>query len=345
MTMERPDLSDAAPEIRAYIEALEAEIQRLSEMRTRAVEPALPEPTEPGEPPTTMNVITISRTGVGKRTPRHLFPRQRRGGMGVFDLDTREEEPPALLTIADETQSLILFTEQGRTYRLPVGKLPESPVRARGAAFADLIPLRPGERIVAALPEEGGDNVALVGERGWVTLIRRSFVGPNMIPGVVYHDAQKRGPLAAACWISGPGDLFIATRQGLAIRFPSQRVPQSGCLGINLERGDAVVAVTGAGDESGVFLLSADGKGAIRQMQGFRSNKSPGGGGKVALKTDHLIGAVTVEENDDIFIISRLSKIIRFQVIEVPPKEGVVQGVNCIALRSDETVALTVAHL
>jgi DNA gyrase subunit A len=79
-------------------------------------------------------------------------------------------------------------------------------------------------------------------------------------------------------------------------------------------------------------------------MAGFSANKAPGAGGKVAMKTDDLIGAVTVSEEDDIFVISELSKIIRFGVDEVPAKEGVVQGVNCIALRNDKVTALTVSR-
>ena len=90
------------------------------------------------------------------------------------------------------------------------------------------------------------------------------------------------------------------------------------------------------------ILIGADGKGTIRLMSGFAANKAPGSGGKIAIKTDHLIGAATIREQDDIFAISRLSKIIRFQAIEIPPKSGVVQGVNCMSLRSDEVTALTV---
>jgi len=76
-------------------------------------------------------------------------------------------------------------------------------------------------------------------------------------------------------------------------------------------------------------------------MSGFAANKAPGGGGKLAFKSDRLIGAVAVQPGDDLFIISRLGKIIRFRSDEVPPKEGVVQGVNCMALRGDECVAVT----
>ncbi len=116
MHLERPDLGQTAPVVRAYIEALEAEL-------------------EPSEPPATLNVITASAAGVAKRTPRHLYGRQRRGGMGIFDLDTSEDDPPACLTIADESQKLLLFTTLARAFELPVNALPESPVRARGEAL------------------------------------------------------------------------------------------------------------------------------------------------------------------------------------------------------------------
>ncbi|MBN1874505.1 MAG: hypothetical protein JXA33_09775 [Anaerolineae bacterium] len=349
MNPERPDLSTLPEEIVAYIESLEAELARFTVPKVKLSqmeEDISDEPIdEPSEPPTTINMVTISRSGMAKRTPRHLYSRQRRGGMGIFDLDTSEDDPPIVITLADEAQTLILFSNVGRCYRMPASKLPESPVRARGLRLAELIPLRDGEHIVAALPEKGGTHVILLSERGWVQPVRASFVGPSMIPGVTYYDAAKRGSLVAVCWSDGNGEILIATRQGQGIRFPERLISDSGTLGIRLDREDAAVAVASVTDESGVFLLSTDGKGSIRTMEGFRANKMPGAGGKVVLKTDTLIGAVRVDTADDIFIISRNSKIIRFQAKEVPPKTGVVQGVNCMSLRGDETMAVVVAKM
>jgi len=76
-------------------------------------------------------------------------------------------------------------------------------------------------------------------------------------------------------------------------------------------------------------------------MSGFRANKAPGAGGKVAMKTSYLAGALTVNMENDLFVITRLSKIIRFPADEIPPKLDVVQGVNCISLRADKVVAVT----
>jgi len=349
MPIERPDLREVSPEVLAYIESLEAALAARTTRHVRLQVTAAPDlDAEPElcEPPTTVNLITLTAGGLLKRTPRHLYGRQRRGGMGIFDLEAPDDDPPALLALADESASLVLFTDQGRSYRLPVNRLPEMPIRAKGTALSDLLALRSGERLTAALPEESGEQIALVGQRGWVMTVRASFVSKSMITGVAYYDAAKYGPLAVACWLPHSSDeVFIATQQGIAIRFPAQRVPKTGCLGIRLEKNDVVVAATAANDEDSVFLLGADGKGTLRQMSGFAANKSPGGGGKTALKTDHLVAASAVSTEDDVFIISHNSKIIRFQAAEVPPKEGVVQGVNCMALRGDETMAVAIAVL
>ncbi|MCB0048833.1 MAG: hypothetical protein KDE24_04695, partial [Caldilinea sp.] len=113
--MQRPDMTGLSPEILAYIEALEAEIETL---RSEGEDSRRAEaPLEPSEPPTTINIITVSAGGVAKRTPRHLYLRQRRGGMGVFDLDTPENDPPAFVVMADVAAGLILLTDQGRAFR------------------------------------------------------------------------------------------------------------------------------------------------------------------------------------------------------------------------------------
>ena len=91
--------------------------------------------------------------------------------------------------------------------------------------------------------------------------------------------------------------------------------------------------------------MGDDGRGTIRLMAGFSQNKAPGAGGKQVMKADRLVGIGAVNDGDDIFAISRLGKIIRFRADEIPAKEGVVQGVACMALRSDETTAITIARL
>lgn len=341
----RPDLSQVPPAIRAYIEALETELSRLRAADGAAdvdAADAAP-PFDPTEPPTTLNVVTATAGGLIKRTPRHLYDRQRRGGMGIFDLDAPADDPPRALAVVDEAHDVILLTSNARAFHWPVSRLPEAPVRGRGQSLAAALGLQPGETLAWILPAGRGTGVALLSATGFVRVLPAHVVGQSMNPGTALFRAAEYGPLAAACWTGGQGDLFVATRRGLAIRFPERSLPVGGGVAIRLEAGDAAVGIESVRPPEGqaLFLLGADGRGTIRLMSGFGANKAAGGGGKLALKTDHLMAVIAVEPTDDLFAISRLSKIIRFRAGEVPGKEGVVQGVNCMSLRADEVVAVT----
>jgi DNA gyrase subunit A len=355
MPIERPDLSRLDPETRAYIESLENELETLRKSRpVRRSAPASEDGDDPemdlpplvtDEPPTTLNLITLTASGNAKRTPRHLYQRQRRGGMGVFDLDTPQDEPPAVLVIADEKQSLLLFTNLARAFRVPVNTLPEGPVHSRGQSILGRLNLHPDEHLVSALPDLVKGSVAMVSRNGNVRTLRHHVFGEYMKPGTVMFDVKAFGPLVSACWTPGDGELFIATRSGRAIRFSEKLVPPQGGPGIKVEGEDYPAAITAVYPDSGVLLIGGDGKGTIRLMEGFAPNKSPGGSGKNAMNTSNLVGAAAVADENDVFLISRLSKIIRFRAMEIPPKEGVVQGVHCMALRADSVAAVTTTAL
>ncbi len=344
--MERPDLTDTPVAIQAYIESLEAEVQRLQSKRSALAAPdSEPEAEiEPAEPPTSINLITLSANNLAKRTPRHWYGRQRRGGMGVFDLETADPDYPHVLVLADENQPLLLFSNFGRAFRMMVNDLAEAAGRAKGQTLTSLFQFRPHERIVAALPGDQGEYVALGSQRGWVRRIRSNYLSKSLIPGMSFHDVKEGGYLTCACWTVGNADLLMATRQGQGIRFMETQVPGRGCLGMRVDVTDELVGITAVRSDSTVLFVGHDGKGSLRHMAGFAANKAPGSGGKAAFKTDKLVTAVTVSDESDIFIISKLGKIIRFRADEVPVKEGVVQGVNCMALRADEVTAVTVTR-
>lgn len=340
MEIERPDLSQVAPEVVAYIEALEAELAQCPDDQPERAP-------IPQEPPTTINVISLSHHGRAKRTPRHFYGRQRRAGMGVFDLETTPPDFPAHLALAEEEGHLLLISNHGRAFRLPVNALVETPVRAAGQLALGSLSLRENEQIAGILPADGGPQggkyLVMVSQRGWVQRVRDGYLGKSLINGMSFHNVKDGGLITAVCWTNGDGDLFITTRQGKGIRFRESQASERGGLGLRVELGDEVAAVTAVYPHSRVFMITHDGKGTVRQMETFAANKAPGAGGKALMKTKKLIGAVTVNDGDDLFIISQLGKIIRFPADEVPPKEGAVQGVNCMALRNDEVTAVTIA--
>jgi DNA gyrase subunit A len=349
--MNRPNISGLDPEIISYIESLERELARyqaqVSNREHRASnknileedildQTEIPDPTEPA---TTISVIASTESGIAKRTLRHLYNLQRRGGMGIFDMDTTEKDPPSILAIADQPQNLLVITNMGRAYRLPVQAIPETTVRAHGSSIIAKFSLSDDEKIASILPEQSQGYLAIVSQNGMVRMLRHHVFGEYMKPGTPLYDYRLFGVFAGATWTPGDGDLFIATQQGRAIRFSEKLVPPQGSQGIRLADQDKAVSICAVYPDSGIFLLSADGRGTIRMMETFAPNKAPGAGGKIALSTDQLICALKVETTDHIFIISSLSKIIRFRASEIPPKDGVVQGVVCISLRADQPVA------
>lgn len=350
--MERPDLTHVTPDIAAYITYLET---RLGSLRSRTLvtihnerdaeddDPSLP-PLDTTEPITTFQIITLSRGGLIKRTARHLYERQRRGGMGIFDMEMPETDFPLALCHADENEMLLVITNKARAFRLRVDQIVSTPVRGKGQLLRNLVPFHDDEYPAALLPNQRGVTLAVLSEKGYVRTLPAHVVGMGMTPGVLLYRNPEFGLVAGACWSAGKGDLLITTRSGMGIRFPEKALALPGSLGIRLENGDMAVAIQAVQPPDGesILLVGSDGRGTIRLMNGFSPNKAPGGGGKITFKNDKVIGAMAVTAESDVFAISRLGKIIRFKANEIPAKEGVVQGVNCMALRSDECVVMIV---
>jgi DNA gyrase subunit A len=347
--MERPNLENINPDIIAYIEYLESKIKGHSANKSTVypeeTEIRLSESAGPAEPPTTINIATFSKNGLVKRTPRHLFPRQHRGGMGIFDLDVPEPDYPAILASLEEAENALVFTNLAKVYRFPVSRFQQGEVRSKGFPLFDRIPTDPGEVPVVILPERSSGYVAMVTSLGRVRCLRHHLFGEHMRPGSLFFNVKETGPLSAACWTPGDSDLFILSEKGIAIRFNEKSLNPQGDWGIKLSQEDRTVAICSVYQDSQVFMISTEGKGTIREMEGFAPNKSAGGSGKIATKNDHVVGAAVVTSNDDLFILTQLGKIIRFKADEVPSTDGVVQGVICVNMRNDEVVAVTVSGL
>lgn len=335
--MQRPDLSFVDQEIKNYIEYLEKRLGFQSTSDQDPVERNLE--AFPPEPETSINLITVSERGSAKRTYRHLYTRQHRGGMGVFDLETNLPDYPSVLAIADERQTILVFTNRARAFRIPVQHLESTAVRAHGSQPFDRLGFDSGEVVRVIVPEQARGYIAMIGASGKVRLLRHHLFGEHMKPGTVLFNVAEFGPLTSACWTPGDAEIFIVTEFGMGIRFSEKAISPQGDLGIRVGADDAAVEITSVSEESNVFLIGADGRGTIRQMSGFAANKSTGGTGKIAFKNKKVIGAASVNPGDDLLMITRLGKVIRFPVDEVPVTDGPVQGVNCISLRADDVTA------
>jgi DNA gyrase subunit A len=261
--------------------------------------------------------------------------------MGVFDMDIEPSDHPSAIGILDEGETALIFTNRARVFRLPVRHFSNTPLRGRGDLAFERSGFEENEFVSSILPVQARGYVALLGEFGKVRLLRHHLFGEHMKPGTVLFNYSDFGPLTSACWTPGDAELFIVTASGMAIRFAEKAVSPQGETGIRLGANDRAVGITSVKDDSSVLIIGADGRGALRQMSGFAPNKSAGGSGKIAIKNSKVIGAMAVNLEDEVFLTTRLSKVIRFKIDEIPPSEGPVQGVNVMALRSDELTAFS----
>lgn len=357
-------IAQASPALQRYIRTMEQENaflrqellelrqgairrQRAETMRTARVESApsqLPTPRHPDD----VMVLTITSRGLAKRTPLNDYFTQRRGGVGVFDIQAPREDLTAHLAVARESAALLVLSSRGRAFRIALDSLPLTEVRGRGASLPERLLFTEEESVAAVLlldEEQDPRNTVLIATAGgWLRSLHRSYVGPRLQPGTLLSDPKRGGPPAGLTLSHGNGDVLLALRSGLGYRFPERLISREGVRGIQARPEDQVVSLVGIeSDEDEVLLVTADGQGARRQMAGFASNKSPGGQGKVIIKSDALAAAARVGPGDEALCISGFAKIIRFAVDEIPAKSGNVQGVSVLDTRGDSLAALAIA--
>jgi DNA gyrase subunit A len=194
--------------------------------------------------------VTVSNTGYLKRTPISTYRQQRRGGTGRLGMKTREEDFVAQLIIDSTHAYLLCFTNTGRVYWLKVYEIPDVGAAGKGKAMASLVALQPGEKVVTILPvrdlEEESKYVLFATRNGTVKKTALKDFSNVMSRGIIAINIEKDDELIVARITDGQQVIFLATHDGMAIRFAEQDLrpmgrPATGNRGIMLRKGDYVI--------------------------------------------------------------------------------------------------------
>jgi DNA gyrase subunit A len=194
--------------------------------------------------------VTVSNTGYLKRTPISIYRQQRRGGTGRLGMKTREEDFVAQLIIDSTHAYLLCFTNTGRVYWVKIYEVPDVGAAGKGKAMASLIDLQPGEKVVTILPvrdlEEDSKYVLFATREGTVKKTALKDFSNVQSRGIIAINIEKDDELIIARITDGHQVIFLATHDGLAIRFNEQDLrpmgrPATGNRGINLRKGDYVI--------------------------------------------------------------------------------------------------------
>jgi DNA gyrase subunit A len=194
--------------------------------------------------------VTVSNTGYLKRTPITTYRQQKRGGTGRLGMKTREEDFVAQLIIDSTHSYLLCFTNTGRVYWLKVYEIPDVGAAGKGKAMASLVDLQPGEKVVTILPvrdlEEESKYVLFATRNGTVKKTALKDFSNVMARGIIAIGIEKDDELITAKITDGEQVIFLATHEGMAIRFDetdlrSMGRPAFGNRGITLKKGDYVI--------------------------------------------------------------------------------------------------------
>ena len=194
--------------------------------------------------------VTVSNTGYLKRTPISIYRQQRRGGTGRLGMKTREEDFVAQLIIDSTHAYLLCFTNTGRVYWIKVYEIPDIGAAGKGKAMASLIDLQPGEKVVTILAvrdlEEESKFVLFATRNGTVKKTALKDFSNVMARGIIAINIDKDDELVIARITDGHQVIFLATHDGLAIRFSEDDLramgrPATGNRGINLRKDDYVI--------------------------------------------------------------------------------------------------------
>jgi len=306
--------------------------------------------------------VTLSHSGYLKRTPISTYRQQRRGGTGRKGMSTREEDFVEQLFIASTHDYMLIFTNTGRVYWLKVYELPELSAAGKGKAIASLVSLQPGENVRALLTvrdlEEEGKFVFFATRSGTVKKTPLKDFCNVQSRGIIAIGIDKEDELVAASCTDGNQIVFLASHDGMAIRFDEADVramgrPAYGVRGMDLQRGDYVVGmaitpkvrkkVKDGEDEANLILSVAEqGYGKRTDVDEYRL-QSRGGKGVINVKTTSRNGKVVsimlVNEKSEVMVISQFGKIIRIDTKNIREAGRSTQGVRLLHLEEGDRVA------
>ncbi len=305
-------------------------------------------------------VITLSKRGYIKRVPLEVYHQQRRGGKGIAGVQTSEGDLIHNFCATSNHQYLLLFTSFGKVYQLKVHQVPEGSRYAKGVHIANLIPLEKDEEVATALTLREFDHnkfFLFVTRKGMVKRSPEDLYANVRSSGIKAVNLRDGDALIMVREVSNDDQLVIITRDGTAIRFSCKGEVRpmgrgtAGVKGIALRDGDRVVSavVVDPDDQEKqtpgkghLLTISENGYGKRTLIKHYRE-QSRGGRGvinmKITPKTGPVVGAVMVDANDEMVIMTSGNKVIRIAVKEISVVGRATQGVRLVSMDGGEGVA------
>jgi DNA gyrase subunit A len=285
-------------------------------------------------------VVTITRGGYVKRTRSDNYRSQQRGGKGIKGAQLRGDDVVEHFFVTTTHHWLLFFTNLGRVYRAKAYELMEAGRDAKGQHVANLLAFQPDEHIAQVLDlrdYQQAPYLVLATKRGLVKKTRLEDYDTNRSAGVIAINLRDGDELVSAQLVSETDDLFLVSRKGQSIRFtatddalrPMGRAT-SGVTGMKFREDDELLAADVVTDGSFVFIVTGGGYAKRTAVEEYRLQGRGGLGikvGKYQEERGHLVGALIVQEEDEVLVVMEGGKVVRSSVAGVPAKGRDTMGV------------------
>jgi DNA gyrase subunit A len=296
--------------------------------------------------------ITVTRGGYLKRTAVDTYRRQSRGGKGRIGMTTRSEDVVEHLIIANTHAYLLIFTSKGRVYWLKNYVIPDAGTASKGKHIAGLINLTPDETVKGFLPVREfveGKFIVMITRMGVIKKCELSEFDNPMQRGIIALSLDEGDELIAALLSDGESYVFLATKEGMAIKFEEKEVramgrPARGVKAMELLKGDYIIGAEVTKADDLILSVSENGYGKRTPLNDYRLTHR-GGKGVINMKTTNKVGDVVavmvVKEENDVMIMTADGKIIRIEADKIRKTGRSTQGVKLVNMEEGDKVAAT----
>lgn len=289
--------------------------------------------------------VTLTHLGYIKRVPADTYRAQRRGGKGITGITTRENDFVKNMIMTSTHEYLMFFTNTGKAHKIKAYEIPEATRTAKGTPAVNFLNLMQRERITAVIPiKEFAEDKFLIGvtKHGIIKKTALSNFDTNRKTGLIAMNLKEDDELIGIKQTTGTNKVIIVTKHGKCISFSEEDVRPMGRIAggvraIKLEKDDEVVAMELVEPGQELLVVTQKGYGKRTKVEEYKTQVR---GGKGLLtydkakfkKTGELVGAMVVDDDDDIMLINSDGIIIRMQANEVSRLGRATQGVKIMSV-------------
>jgi DNA gyrase subunit A len=308
------------------------------------------------------SVLVLTAGGYVKRTNPDEYRVQKRGGVGVIDLNTKEEDVVTNLLTTSAHSDLLFFTNRGKVYQSKMYEIPEGRKATKGKSIMNFLAMSADERVTSVLPVRKDDwtgdwSLLMVTKQGVVKKSDASAFKDVRRSGLIAITLKDNDSLIAAKFVGGTDTVSLVTEKGQSIRFEASDVREmgrtaAGVTGMKLGKGDVIVSADILDQnekDSEILVVTEHGYGKATPAKEFKVQNRGGSGLKVAKVTDKtgaIVGAMVIHGDEraegELVIMSKKGQVIKLPLKDVPTLGRDTQGVRVMKMRTGDSIASVV---